>query len=216
MRHALAFCFAAALHLSTAQAESYPALFDVSGVGSDDILNIRADGDATSRVLGIFRPDTTDIEVLRANPDGTWGLVNVGEGTGWVSLAYLRRQPGQDDRSPPAIRRCVGTEPFWSLNIDPPRMTFATPDDPATDGLVAGLHRSTSRGDRFAFTGHLQSPDAGPLEVVMAIRREICTDGMSDREFGFDVDMLVSDPDAADGLRRSRLYSGCCTLYSAP
>ena len=195
--------------------DSFPALYDVSGVSAGDVLNIRSGDTAGSEAVGFFAPDTKGIEILRTNADGTWGLVNAGEATAWVSLAYLARQPGQQE-SLPKIRRCVGTEPFWSINIDPPSVQLATPDAPGANGLVSSLFTSASRRDRYVYAGSLQSEDAGPLELVLALRREICSDGMSDREYGFDVDVLIKDNDASDGLRRSTVYSGCCTLYAAP
>ena len=67
--------------------DGWPALYDVTGVDSADVLNIRSEPGAAGDVIGALPPDAQNVEVIRDN-DGhaTWGLINTGEGTGWVSL----------------------------------------------------------------------------------------------------------------------------------
>ncbi len=192
--------------------DGWPALYDVANVASDDVLNVRAEASVSSDIVATFEASRTDVEVIRPNDDLTWGLVNVGDGTGWVSLTYLARQPGQWFGQFPAIRSCSGTEPFWSLTYDEPAIALSMIDVPPADGFISGLHKSQSRPDRFFFRGALRSEDAGPLDVAMSIRTRACSDGMSDRAFGIELDMLVSDNDTTDGFRQSGLFSGCCTL----
>ncbi len=196
---------------SHAAEDGWPALYDVSGVVAGDVLNIRERPDAASPIVGTLGPDTKDVEVIRANDDGTWGLVNTGERSGWASLSYLARQDGQAGGMPP-IRQCFGTEPFWTLDHEGAELRLSTMDGPALDGLVSGRFASRSRPDRFVYRGYLRSEDAGPLEITLSLRLEACNDGMSDREYGIDIDMLVRDGDAEDGLRRPFLYSGCCSI----
>ena len=189
--------------------DSLPALFDVTGVDRTDVLNMRAEPDATSAILGTLASDAQDIEVIRANSDQTWGLVNAGERTAWVSLAYLALQPGQQGTKIPDIRQCFGTEPFWSLTVDPPTASFATPDAAARSGLISGIFRSRNRIDRFAFTGSFFPDDAGVLGMHLSVRAEACSDGMSDRAYGLSIDLHLSgstDPEAHG------LYSGCCSI----
>lgn len=196
---------------SATRAQDLPALFDVTGVTSGDVLNVRESPDASSQVIGTLAPDEADIEVIRANDDGTWGLVNTGERSGWASLNFLSRQDGQSGRMP-AIRQCFGTEPFWTLDHEGAELRLSTIEGPTLDGLVSGRFTSQSRTDRFVYRGYLRSQDAGPLEIVLSLRLEACNDGMSDRDYGIDVDMLVTDGDADDGLRKPFLYSGCCSI----
>ena len=192
--------------------DGWPALYDVVGVAQDDVLNIRSGPGAGFDIIGTLPPDAEDIEVIRPSDDFDWGRINLGEGAGWISLRYAVPQPGQWYGQFPAIRQCFGTEPFWSLAVDRPRIAFSAPDTPQMDGLISGQHGSTSRRDRFVYRGTLLSPDAGPLDVTLAIRLASCSDGMSDREYGIDLDLLITDPDAEDGLYDATLLSGCCSI----
>ncbi|MGR3466510.1 MAG: SH3 domain-containing protein, partial [Shimia sp.] len=74
--------------------QQLPALFDVTGVRADDVLNIRTEPTARAPIIGSFAPDETAIEVLERSPSGTWGRVRYGEQMGWSSLRFLERRPG--------------------------------------------------------------------------------------------------------------------------
>lgn len=178
------------------QAQDFPALFDVSGVAADDVLNVRIGPSASTDLLGALSHDATRIEVIRA--EGNWGLINIGETTGWASLRYLAPSAAQPSLAYP--QSCFGTEPFWSLrNGD--EMVFERMGeavlraDPIDGGPASG-----SLGRFFA----LGTSEDTRLTAV--ISSEACSDGMSDREFGLSVDLLVEN-----GGSRS-LYSGCCSL----
>ena len=207
--------FALMLALANPAAASpadWPALHDVIDLSAGDVLNVRAAPDISSEVLSTLARDTKDIEVIRANEDLTWGLVNVGEGTGWISLAFLARQDKQPTSAFPEIRQCFGTEPFWSLSYEQPAIRLSMPDVPLAEGFISGLFKSRSQSDRYYYRGSMISPDAGPIEVGLSIRLRGCSDGMSDRAYGIEVDMLVSDNNTEDGFRPSGLFSGCCTI----
>lgn len=211
MIRALAFLLLSALP-AWATVDGWPALHDVTGVAADDVLNIRSEPGAAGDVIGSFAPDATGIEVIRPNDDLTWGLVNHGEGTGWVSLTYLARHPGQWDGRFPAIRRCFGTEPFWNLAVSGAEVTLSGVDIPQDQGLISGNFSSLARRDRFALKGFIRSSDAGPLDMVLTLHVAACNDGMSDRDYGIGVDMLLTDPQSSDGTRPAHLYSGCCSI----
>lgn len=190
--------------------DGWPALYDVAGVAADDVLNIRSAPGADADIIGTLAPDATDIEVIRDN-DGrqTWGLVNSGEGTGWVSLAFMARHPGQWDGQIPDIRQCFGTEPFWSLRVDAPAVTFGAPDRAEREGLVSGLFGSPNRRDRFAYDGSFFPDGTGDLDFLATLRTEACSDGMSDRAFGISVDLFLS---GGSDTEQTGLYSGCCSI----
>jgi hypothetical protein len=77
-----------------AAAQDLPALFRVTGVAANDVLNIRAEPSARAAIIGSFRPDAGGIEVVALSADGRWGLVNSGEQAGWSSMRYLMHQGG--------------------------------------------------------------------------------------------------------------------------
>lgn len=178
--------------------DGWPAIYDVTGVTEGDVLNIRERPDASSAIVGQLAPGMT-VEVIRPNDRQTWGRVNEGERPGWVSLRYMTRRPGQWDGAFPEVASCFGTEPFWSLLRTGDAITFSTPDASAALTITA---RSGSENRRDSFHMIAEGAD-GP--AVAFLRTEACSDGMSDREFGISVQLLL-------GLGAgARQLSGCCT-----
>ena len=194
--------------------DGWPALYNVSGVAADDVLNIRSAPGTSGNVIGSIAADAENIEVMRDNDGrGTWGLVNTSEGTGWVSLAFMARQPNQWAGQMPDIRQCFGTEPFWSLTHSGATVTLTTPEGPTRTGLVSGRFRSGNRIDRFVYNGSFFPIDDNIVDITLLIRTESCSDGMSDRAYGLTVDMFLSggtDPEPVG------LYSGCCSIAPPP
>ena len=175
-------------------AQSFPALHDVHRVAANDVLNVRAEPRAGTRKIGALAHDETDVEVIRVEQG--WGLVNVGEVSGWTSMRYLKPQLTGDY----ALSRrlaCYGTEPFWSLQISQgTRMVFERIDEEPQTFSAGLIQRSFNRTDRLSVQGQ------GSGSVAAVIGRRACNDGMSDREFGLDIDLLV------DGTH----LTGCCSL----
>ncbi|EAQ03927.1 hypothetical protein OB2597_11806 [Pseudooceanicola batsensis HTCC2597] len=187
-----------------AVAEPFPALYDVVGVARDDVLNIRAEPDARAEILGTFAPDRRGVEVGAVSDDGGWGQVNAGGRSGWASLTYLERRDGQEDGDFPPVRRCLGTEPFWSLGQGAGRWRYETPGgiDVTMDETWRG--RSSGRLDRFGVV----MGRAG-MRARMVVARQSCSDGMSDKAFWLTADILI---ERSDGERE--MISGCCTISS--
>lgn len=208
IRLALFLIFAAGPALATQ--DGWPALYDVTGVDSTDVLNIRSEPGAAGDVIGALPPDAQNVEVIRDN-DGraTWGLINTGEGTGWVSLNFMARQPGQWAGSMPEIRQCFGTEPFWSLTHEGASITLKTPAPMTRDGLISGRFRSKTSTDRFVYSGSFFPDDDGIVDIVLTLRTEACSDGMSDQAFGIGLDMFLS---GSTNPEITGLYSGCCSI----
>ena len=181
------------LWTAAAAAQQLPALHRVTGVAGDDVLNIRAEPSASAPVLGSFQPGEDGVEVLRLSPDGRWGLVGLPEGPGWVAMRFLAREaPGPG--SLPRPLRCVGTEPFWSLQVSGDAAVFATPE---RETPLRPL------GEAGGFVGTVAAFDAGGETLDLTVVRRDCSDGMSDRPYGFTA--LV--------WNRGELFlEGCCTL----
>ncbi|CTQ49195.1 hypothetical protein [Jannaschia donghaensis] len=179
-----------------AQDDPLPALYDVVGVAANDALNLRASPRATARVLGELRHDATGVEIVRLSESGDWGLTNIDEGTGWTAMRFLTRQDGQGWDVPPALSVCYGAEPFWSL--DPVQaLSLSTPDE--VIGITPlTMTRAAGRRDPW---GIVAQSDNGPIHGILS--RQTCSDGMSDREAGFRIDLINGD---------RGVYTGCCTL----
>ena len=197
-----------------ALADPYPALHDVTGVAANDVLNIRTQPSARSQIIGGFGPFETGVEVIARSDDGKWGRVNTGERAGWTAMRFLARQPGQTDadwayapdRLAPRGLECFGTEPFWSLAIQPggtlDYSALDHGDGIAEPGGFEAIASSAATGKR-AFSGWL---DVETVSFTGIVGIEICSDGMSDRLYGFEIDLLVS------GSEGTQLTTGCCRL----
>lgn len=182
-------------------AQEYPQLFDVVDVSADDVLNIRHEPSSSGDVLGSFAADATGIEVVTLNSTQRWGLVNTGEGTGWVFMRYLRGQ-GQpiDHYNMPVGLRCFGTEPFWSIRNEGGVWHFDSVDGGAED-LTIEIAQDSGIAQDFRRMVRLTGPD---WPATAYIYPEMCNDGMSDRAYGLSIG-LMAGPSAP-------LLTGCCSL----
>jgi len=200
MRYLLALIFT--IFAAAAGAEPFPALYDVTGVAANDVLNIRAAPDASGALIGTLAPDARDVEVIRLADGGGWGLVNTNERSGWVAMRYLARQPGQEEGDWPATLACSGVEPFWSLGLaaNGEAIFSLAGYEPFTFAPVS-RYGSIMRPDRLLFEA-----GNGAGEVIGFVSREACNDGMSERDYGFAIDLLARIPFAPGP------YSGCCSI----
>ena len=197
---ALLICLVA-LWAGLAQAQSLPQLHDVRGVAAGDVLNIRAEPNASASIIGTLARDARGIEVVAANAARTWGQVNTGEASGWVNLRYMAaRGVHIDNYNLPVGLSCYGTEPFWSAQNINGALHFETPDAPARDLDIwqaqdSGIPDDLRRMIAMAGIG-------GPATAFLY--PATCNDGMSDRAFGLAISLMPA-PGAP-------LLSGCCTL----
>lgn len=182
-----------------ALAQPFPASFEVSGVAANDVLNVRSEPSTRADVVGELGPFTLHIEVLGLSEDKKWGKIGMPEGNGWVSMAYLNPTEQDDPFAVPRPLSCLGTEPFWSVSLYPRGAEYNSPDTGAVPMAVTQ--------EAVADQGYLISLEEGPtLNRTLIITREACSDGMSDRAFGFSTRMFTEAPDGNSALQ------GCCTL----
>ena len=196
-RTALALTLALAGPALATQEYILPTLFDVTGVASDDVLNIRAEPNAKAAIIGTLAPDASRIEVVEERQG--WARVNRGEGSGWVSARYLayRTDVWQPGELPPAFR-CLGTEPFWDAKVEGADLVLRDPDNQDGDSrpvqavLDTGIFRDPSRV-------------VVAQEMTLFSHPQICSDGMSDRLFGLAATLVLHG-------EQPSLLSGCCTI----
>lgn len=182
-----------------ALAQDLPSAFRVAGVAANDVLNIRAEPSASAAVIGAIGPDDQAVEVIALSPDGRWGKVGLPEGNGWVAMRFLDEMPQAEAHLIPRPLTCMGTEPFWSLRLLPEGADHASPES----GTVA-LSLTEEAVGREGFFFRLEE---GPTLIrSVIVRRAWCSDGMSDREFGFSALMFSEAPDG------NSVLAGCCTL----
>ena len=180
--------------LASAASEMWPSLYDVVDVASDDVLNVRSEPTAQSQIVGSLAHDATDIEVVELSDNG-WGRVNIGEGSGWVSMRYMDGIPRLSGYFPP-ITSCYGTEPFWGLIYESDLVTLSFPTGPdVTTSIQQTIDIWTLT--RFGIAGD---------GLTGIIRHQSCTDGMSDRRYGLSMDLMVQ----TNGEWAQ--YSDCCSI----
>jgi uncharacterized membrane protein len=190
-------------HTVAAQVHDYPALYRVTGVAATDVLNVRAGPGVNHQIIGSFAPNQTHVEVVGTTEDRRWGRVIIGETSGWSSMRFLSRMGPDWSAGLPTPLYCHGTEPFWSYerlngggNFNSVTMAAPEPFAELWSGTASG------RGPQ-AFGMVL---DSGNSRMNVFIRRGICSDGMSDRDYGLIAHFLRSSSQG------SELLEGCCSL----
>ncbi len=188
-----------------AGAQVLPALYDVAGVAGDDVLNIRVGPDADSAAMGSLPPDAKAVEVVALSPDGKWAQINAGEGAGWVALRFLHKQDRPDWFALDYSLECFGTEPFWTLFIDP-AIKSAHIKTPEKEGPELDI-TSIWPGSAFQPTAAVQYTGANASGIAV-LRGQVCSDGMSDQSFGIALDLFQ----AASPDQSGQTLHGCCRL----
>lgn len=179
-----------------------PRYFRVTGLAADDVLNIRAAPTASAAVVGTFKPGAQPVEVL--DIDKGWAQVITGEGMGWVHADYL--EPIQmlpvAESALPAGLLCAGTEPFWRLRIDHKSVTYtaAGAGERVMNLVEAGGFAGVGPGTNFV----VAAGENGGITAVVS--NQLCSDGMSDRDYPRRIDVVLSDADGVSGL------TGCCRV----
>lgn len=188
-----AFFWAGALW---AQEPVLPSLFDVTGVAPDDVLNVRAAPDGSADILSGLSFDAKRIEIVELREG--WGRVNVGEGSGWISMRYVVADEATWQAGTlPGTLSCFGTEPFWTLKPGPDGLGLTTPEmqgdpQPVTAVLDRGIAQDATRA--IVTDG-----------TTLVVTPQICSDGMSDRVFGLRATAILSGA-------QPQLLSGCCSV----
>lgn len=186
----------------SAQAQEYPALFNVTDVPHGDVLNVRAGPGVNHPIIATLARDATGVEAVGTNESGRWARVSLGEISGWASTRFLTRTGPNWNQGLPAPLYCSGTEPFWGYErlIGGGNWSdFEAQGQPYAEvwsGSAAG------RGPSM-FAMEL---DGGTSSMTAFVRRGICSDGMSDRDYG----IIAQFVRRANG--QTVLLDGCCSL----
>ncbi|WP_166417694.1 COG3650 family protein [Cochlodiniinecator piscidefendens] len=188
-----------------AQEWELPALYDVSGVVANDVLNVREAPTGSAPIVSSLRPNQTDIEVLHLSDDQRWARVALDEISGWASVSFLTRQPGQTHDQITRNMICSGTEPFWGLAFLP--NSIVEYDDIIADGPTQMTEvRRNVAASRQSFPLVIQVQN-GDKSAEIILTRQYCSDGMSDRDYGFAA-LFISDHTPYE----RRVLEGCCRL----
>jgi uncharacterized membrane protein len=187
-----------------------PGLFDVTGVASNDVLNIREAPSGSSAKIGALAFNQKAVEVITTSEDGRWGLVNSEERSGWIAMRFMHASAAMPVNLPAGLA-CSGTEPFWSLTLNQNGTANADwspmglTDD--QDSVYASYWSGGAQNRNAPVYGFelLDELTGSNVKASGIIRAELCSDGMSDRDYGFAIELLLS------GGQRN-LVSGCCSI----
>ena len=102
-----------------------------------------------------------------------------------AEVPSAKRAPGQENVEPLRVFRAFGTEPFWGVNVEGTRLTYATPEDQA--GLVMEGTRKTL-ADGVEISGE---HDGKPF--VLTVGSGTCSDGMSDNTYRLEATFRFGD-----------------------
>lgn len=177
-----------------------PRYYRVTGVAAGDVLNIRAAPTASAKVIGTFERGAQPVEVL--NIDEGWAQVIIGDGMGWAKAEYLepiRMSPVGDSALPVGLA-CAGTEPFWSLRVDRTSVTYSAAG--AGERVMSLVEASGFAGVGPATNFVLAAGKSGSITAVVS--NQLCSDGMSNRDYPRRIDVVLSDAGGVTGL------TGCC------
>ena len=182
-----------------------PTYHRVVGVADDDTLNIRSAPSASADDIGDLASDATGIEVTGFSDDETWARIGAGERDGWVATRYLQADAVQTfpQTSVPHGLICGGTEPFWALGLYGRDARYSHPGD----GDIDFAFDSAAVADGRRGTPALITIANDRNEVIEAtLTGTTCSDGMSDRTYGWSVTMQLI------AMGKRRFLSGCCSL----
>ncbi|MCG8277564.1 hypothetical protein [Stenotrophomonas sp. NLF4-10] len=84
----------------------------------------------------------------------------------------------------PATLQAIGTEPFWSVEVAGDVLLYTTPETMDAPRRLQATRSSDAEGL------HLVGGN-GDAGLRLDVRREACSDGMSDREYPFSVSLLL-------------------------
>ena len=77
----------------------------------------------------------------------------------------------------------VGTEPFWNIKVRPDGVTLSRPDHPDVVTANPGVRID---GEQGVFDG-----TAGEQRLVLRLTPGECSDGMSDRHYGYSAEVWI-------------------------
>jgi uncharacterized membrane protein len=188
------------LSQTAAFAQSFPSLFNVTGVASNDVLNIRQAPDATTTILSSFAYNARDVEVIGLSENGRWGMVATSDQMGWVAMRFLDNA-GRPNWTDGQSLHCSGTEPFWSLSTSFPDRHLSLQ---TINGHYFGLQTNSGALPHTVGPPTLGFAIFGARKGFASVRTEVCADGMSDHLYGLGIQVYFTD--------NGQAFSGCCSL----
>lgn len=172
---------------------------NVTNVEADDTLSVRAEPSVESEKLGELAFDQVGVRGRSSSSESdesNWIPVQSGHLIGWVNKHYVEPTEFAEFDDP---LKCLGTEPFWSLDAEGGEITFSDMEE--SESTYAALEINPSQNHTNAWLFRLAGGDKEGR--LMLTRTEQCTDDMSDR--------LYEDAVGFE-LPEGRFLTGCCNF----
>ncbi len=199
-----------------AQAEAVknsPHVYKVIHVAPNDSLNLRnvpgVDGDVLATIphngKGILSTGKS-----RKLGRAVWAEVHWAGKQGWVNKYYLLEEvhtttynPGKQKREKSSVyMQCAGTEPFWTIKVTEKHMDVHVMDAEKYQVAVDFRKQSANNTSIAVVAGRR----GNALTSAFLQKVEVCSDGMSDKNYPYSVTAL---------LNGRRVVSGCCSIVGA-
>lgn len=174
-----------------------PLSYSVLGVDANDTLALRAGPSASAQKLADIPADAEGLRTTgRTTASGDWIELRYEGQRGWVSARYLAFGPAGGIQLP-ALLRCSGTEPFWSVDVSPQRTKAEL--NFLDRKYMLPITRAASAMNRNEIW--IVKAASGKTQLSLIVRQESCSDGMSDRDYPYSAIALVPGSD---------IIAGCC------
>lgn len=181
------------------EAQAKPEQMDVIKVSIGDHLNMRSGPNVSYVITSSLPYNAKRVQVLR------WAEEYTGSSL-WVKIAWQGRQGWVNSRflqgydkpmTHQKLLSCVGTEPFWNIDIYKNKVTVNTLNGVNFTASVVFHGRAMNSPVGTTITNAVS---AGRSAVVIT-EKQYCNDGMSENNYAYKTLVLINGNSA---------YSGCC------
>lgn len=178
------------------------SFYDVANVKKNDTLTLREKPTYKSKKMGLI-PHNYKFLVATGSQEligkRVWLELNYNGVTGWVNSKYLKKSNGVSFKEE---LKCLGTEPFWSVDINKGELIFKDLGENATEFLVSNIDISDSHTNKWYLSA--SSISKGFIRAFL-LQTGNCSDDMSDYKYKYQI--LFHDE------KNNLTLSGCCNRY---
>lgn len=176
--------------------------FKVANLDEGDHLNVRAEPSAAATDIGDIESGSQPWEILELDSTGEWGKILWHERSGWIALRYMEQIQVEfiEPTKIPVGLTCLGSEPFWTIEFKSPQSILMSTQEGTQAMSIVSARRSENSG-QFPAAVNFRNDSSSTFTVI---RREECSDGMSESPHTWSVDVIIQP--------RFKLLSGCCVV----
>lgn len=186
--------------------------YAVTGVESNDTLNIRQKATARSAIITRLPYDAIGIRRLEGEAmisGNIWWRVKWANKQGWVNQRYLMPMATQNTSTgsttsvapkkmkTPTTLHCGGNEPFWGMKISKNHLNYS-PMEGQKLNLPVVFNKTSANNTSIAA---IYAKQGNQKILAMLQKVSACSDGMSDIDYPYAITAMIN---------QQQFYSGCC------